>query len=435
MGLIKAGMGALGGVLADQWREYFYCESMDENVLVKKGEKRIGGRSSNKKGEDNVISNGSVIAVNDGQCMIIVDQGKVVDLCAEPGEFVYDTSTEPSIFYGGLGEGIKKSFAEIGKRFSFGGDTGKDQRVYYFNTKEIPSNKYGTPSPVPFRVVDTNIGLDVDIAIACHGEYSYKITNPMLFYTNVCANVEEDYTRDRIDSQLKTELMTALQPAFARISEMGIRYSALPGHTKEIADALNAELSAQWKDLRGIEIVSFGVKSVKASEEDEAMIKELQRNAVFRNPTMAAAHMVSAQADAMRDAANNDAGAMTGFMGFGMAQNAGNSANVANLFAMGEQQAEKQAAEAAAAAEAAKWKCSCGNENSGKFCTNCGAAKAEGWKCACGAVNEGKFCSECGSPKTAEYKCNKCGWIPADPTKPPKFCPECGDAFDGSDKA
>ncbi len=434
MGLIKAGVGALGGVLADQWREFFYCESMDENVLVKKGEKRVGGRSSNKKGEDNVISNGSVIAVNDGQCMIIVDQGKVVDLCAEPGEFVYDTSTEPSIFYGGLGEGIKRSFAEIGKRFSFGGDTGKDQRVYYFNTKEIPGNKYGTPSPVPFRVVDTNIGLDVDIAIACHGEYSYKITNPMLFYTNVCANVEEDYTRDRIDSQLKSELMTALQPAFARISEMGIRYSALPGHTTEIADALNAELSAQWKDLRGIEIISFGVKSVKASEEDEAMIKELQKNAVFRNPTMAAAHLVGAQAEAMQAAAKNEAGAMTGFMGFGMAQNAAGSANVSNLFAMGEQQAAQAQAKAAAAAESAKWKCSCGNENSGKFCTNCGAAKAEGWKCACGAVNDGNFCSECGCPKTAEYKCNKCGWIPADPTNPPKFCPECGDAFDGTDK-
>lgn len=244
MGLMKAGLGAAGGTLADQWREFFYCEALEADVLVAKGEKRTGGRSSNKKGEDNIISNGSVIAVADGQCMMIVEQGKVVEVCAEPGEFTYDTSTEPSIFYGGLGEGIKKSFQEIGKRFTFGGDAGKDQRVYYFNTKEIIGNKYGTPSPVPFRVVDTNVGLDIDIAIRCHGEYSYKITNPLLFYTNVCGNVDYYYERENIDSQLKTELMTALQPAFAKISEMGIRYSALPGHTMELSEALNNVLSA-----------------------------------------------------------------------------------------------------------------------------------------------------------------------------------------------
>lgn len=418
MGLLKAGAGALGGVLADQWREYFYCESMEADVLAAKGEKRIGGRSSNKKGSDNIITNGSVIAVNDGQCMIIVEQGKVVDICAEPGEFVYDSSSEPSIFYGGLGEGIKRSFAEIGKRFTFGGDTGKDQRVYFFNTKEIIGNKYGTPSPVPFRVVDKNIGLDIDIAIRCHGEYSYKISNPMLFYTNVCANVEEEYTRDKIDSQLKTELMTALQPAFAKISDMGIRYSALPGHTTELAQVLNDELSAKWKELRGIEIVSMGVSSVKASEEDEAMIKELQKNAVFRNPTMAAAHMVGAQAEAMQSAAKNTSGAMTGFMGMGMAQGAG-GANVQNLFAMGQQNAQNSQA------PENEWSCSCGAKNSGKFCSECGAAKpSDGWKCSCGAINNGKFCSECGAAKpSAEWKCS-CGAVNSG-----KFCSECGKHF------
>lgn len=423
MGLLKAGIGALGGVLADQWREYFYCDSMEADVLAAKGEKRVGGRSSNKKGSDNIITNGSIIAVNDGQCMIIVEQGKVVDICAEPGEFVYDASSEPSIFYGGLGEGIKRSFAEIGKRFSFGGDTGKDQRVYFFNTKEIIGNKYGTPSPVPFRVVDTNIGLDIDIAIRCHGEYSYKISNPMLFYTNVCANVEEEYTRDKIDSQLKTELMTALQPAFAKISEMGIRYSALPGHTTELAQVLNDELSAKWKELRGIEIVSMGVSSVKASEEDEDMIKELQKNAVFRNPTMAAAQMVGAQAEAMQSAAKNTAGAMTGFMGMGMAQGAGNT-NVQNLFAMGQQNAQNLQN---AQSHENEWSCSCGAKNSGKFCSECGAQKpSDGWKCSCGAVNNGKFCSECGSARTV--KCAKCGYQPTDNTAP-KFCPECGTPF------
>lgn len=438
MGLIKAGLGAVGGTMADQWREFFYCESLEADVLVAKGEKRTSGRSSNKRGEDNIISNGSVIAVADGQCMMIVEQGKVVEVCAEPGEFTYDTSTEPSIFYGGLGEGIKKSFQEIGKRFTFGGDTGKDQRVYYFNTKEIIGNKYGTPSPVPFRVVDTNVGLDIDIAIRCHGEYSYKITNPLLFYTNVCGNVDYYYERENIDSQLKTELMTALQPAFAKISEMGIRYSALPGHTMELSDALNNVLSAKWRDLRGIEIVSFGVSSVNASEEDEKMIKELQRNAAFRNPNMAAAHMVGAQAQAMQDAAKNEGGmgAMGGFFGMGMAQNAG-GANPANLFAMGQQQ-QQQAPMQQQPPTQDGWKCSCGATATGKFCPECGSPKpqSDGWTCSCGAVNKGKFCAECGSPKPANaplYKCDKCGWEPEDPAHPPKFCPECGDIFDDND--
>ncbi|HAV00663.1 MAG TPA: virion core protein (lumpy skin disease virus), partial [Lachnospiraceae bacterium] len=260
MGLIQAVAGAAGGALADSWREFFYCEAIPADVLVTKGVKTTNGkRSSNTKGNDNIISNGSIIAVADGQCMIIVDQGKVVELCADPGEFVWDTSSEPSIFYGSLGQNILNTFKQIGKRITFGGDTGKDQRIYYFNTKEIPGNKYGTANPVPFRVVDRNIGLDVDIAIRCHGEYSYKITDPILFYTNVSGNVSSEYKRQEIDSQLKTELMTALQPTFAKISEMGIRYSALPGHTTEIADALNEVLSKKWADLRGIQVVSFGV--------------------------------------------------------------------------------------------------------------------------------------------------------------------------------
>ena len=289
MGLIKAALGAAGGVMADQWKEFFYCEAIPADVLAVKGKKKATGRSSNTKGDDNIITNGSVIAVADGQCMLIVEQGKVVDMCAEPGEYTYDMSTEPSLFTGDLGESIKGVFQNIGKRFTFGGEAPKDQRIYYFNTKELTGNKYGTPSPVPFRVVDQRAGIDIDIAIRCFGEYSYRVANPLLFYTNVCGNVEADFDRRAIDGQLKTELLTALQPAFAKISDMGIRYSALPGHTTELADALNQELSAKWRDLRGLEIVSFGVSSVKANEEDEKMIKELQRNTAFMDPTRAAA--------------------------------------------------------------------------------------------------------------------------------------------------
>ena len=435
MGLIKAIGSAVSGVLADQWKEYFYCEAIPVDVLAVKGQKKIGAKSSNTKGEDNIISNGSVIAVADGQCMCIVEQGKVVDICAEPGEYTYDTSTEPSVFAGKLGQSILDSFKTVGKRFTFGGDTAKDQRVYYFNTKELIGNKYGTPNPVPFRVVDERAGIDIDINIRCFGEYSYRLSDPILFYTNVCGNVANQYKRSEIDGQLKSELLTALQPAFAKISGMGIRYSALPGHTMEMADALNEVLSEKWKGLRGIEIVSFGVSSVKADEEDEKMIKELQRNAAFMDPTRAAAHLVGAQASAMQAAAANEgAGAAMAFMGMNMAQNAG-GVNAQNLYAMGQQVPAAAPAPAAPAAEG--WTCACGKVNSGKFCTECGAAKpADGWVCACGAVNKGKFCSECGAKKPAgvpQYKCDKCGWEPEDPKNPPKFCPECGDPFGDED--
>jgi len=421
MGLIKAAFGSTGGVLADQWREYFYCDSIADNVLATKGKKRINGRSSNTKASDNIITNGAVIAVNDGQCMMIVDQGQIVEFTAEAGEYTWDASTESTVFYGGFGEGLKGSWENLKRRFTFGGDTGKDQRVYYFNTKEILGNKFGTPSPVPFRVVDQNIGLDVDIAIRCNGEYSYKISDPMLFYKNVCGNVSDDYTRDTLDSQLKSEFITALQPAFAKISAAGIRYSALPGKTAEMASAMNEVLTEKWSALRGISVVSVGINAATASKEDEDMIKELQKSAVFRNTNMAAAHMVQAQAEAMKSAAKNENGAMMGFMGMNMAQNAG-GLNANALYQMGQQEAP--------AAPKSGWTCKCGTVNTGKFCTECGSAA--GWTCSCGAVNKGKFCSECGSRKPANeplYRCDKCGWEPEDPKNPPKFCPDCGDKF------
>ena len=434
MGLIKAGAGALGGALADQWKEFFYCDSLSADVLAVKGQKRVSGRSSNTKGNDNIISNGSGIAVADGQCMMIVEQGKVLEVCAEPGEYTFDQSSEPSIFAGSLGRSIIETFKTIGRRFTYGGDTGKDQRIYYFNTKEIVGNKYGTANPVPFRVVDKNIGLDIDIAIRCNGEYSYKITNPLLFYTNVCGNVQSSYDRSEIDSMLKTELLTALQPAFAQISALGVRYSALPGHTMEIAGALNKVLSEKWRELRGIEVASFGINSVSASPEDEEMIKQLQKSAVMRDPNMAAATLIGAQSDAMRAAAENQGGAMMGFMGLGMAQQAG-GANAQNLFAMGQQSAQNASDKSLNKNE---WKCVCGAVNNGKFCAECGTAKPSesGWTCACGNVNKGKFCEECGKPKPVGallYKCDKCGWEPENPENPPKFCPECGDKFDEND--
>ena len=437
---------------------------------MRKGEKRTSGRSSNTKGNDNIISNGSGIAVADGQCMIIVEQGKIVDICAEPGEYTYDMSTEPSIFSGSLGDSVKATFQTIGKRFTYGGDTAKDQRVYYFNTKELIDNKFGTPNPIPFRVVDSKIGLDIDVSVRCSGVYSYKIADPMLFYTNVCGNVEQEYSRDELDGQLKTEFISALQPAFGRLSDMELRPNQIVSHNTDLENAMNAALSAKWGELRGLKVVSIALGSVTLPDDDADMIKQAQRTAIMKDPTMAAATLVGAQADAMKAAASNEAGAMTVFMGMGMAMNAGGGMNTQNLFAMGQQQQTASAASTAPASPAAdSWKCSCGTTVTGKFCPECGSKKPEpvqanvwkcscgatvtgkfcpecgspkptsddGWTCACGTVNKGKFCSNCGSKKPAGaplYRCDKCGWEPDDPHNPPKFCPECGDPFDDNDR-
>ncbi|MBQ7920851.1 MAG: SPFH domain-containing protein [Lachnospiraceae bacterium] len=449
MGLIEAAKETVSSLLGDQWREYFYCDSLSDDVLVIKGQKRVK-KGSNTKGSDNVISNGSIIAVNEGQCMIIVDQGEIIEFCANPGQYIYDTSSEATIFYGELEGNIKSTVEGAIKRFSFGGDTAKDQRVYYFNIKEINGNLFGTTNPVPFRVVDTNIGLDVDIAIRCNGEYTFKIIDPIIFYRNVCANVSDRYEKSDITRTMKAELLTALQPAFAKISAAGVRYSAVAAHTTELTEALKAELSEKWSKQRGIEMVSFAINSMKASEEDEQMIKDLQKTAVLRNSNMAAATLVGAQADAMKAAASNTAtGPMMAFANMNMATQAGGM-NAQQLYAMGGQQQNAQPADnntmgfgggifQKPAAPVLGWTCICGKgDNRGKFCEECGAKKPEmaGWTCTCGKENTGKFCPECGAKKPEGaplYKCDKCGWEPEDPKNPPKFCPECGDVFDESD--
>ena len=439
MGLIKAGIGALGGVLADQWKEFFYCEALDVDTLVVKGQKRVSGRSSNTKGSDNVISNGSGIAVADGQCMIIVEQGKVVEVCAEPGEYTYDTSTEPSIFSGKFGQSLLDSFKAIGKRFTYGGDTGKDQRVYYFNTKEIMDNKFGTPSPIIFEVTNRRIGMSRTVNVRCNGVYSYVISDPLLFYTKVCGNVEQAFTREQIDNQLKTEFVSALQPAFGALAELELRPAQLPAKANELKKAMNEALRAEWID-RGISVEKIALNPITLNPEDMKKIQDMEDAATMgSNPFMMAGRMTAATANAMETAAANEGGAMNGFIGMNMAGGAmGGGFNAAqNFYQMGQQQVQ-QAAPAPAAPAAGAWKCACGATATAKFCPECGAKKPEasGWVCACGATNTGKFCQECGAKKPAgahQYRCDKCGWQPEDPTKAPKFCPECGDPFDSGD--
>ncbi len=444
MGLIKAGIGALGGTLADQWKEFFYCDSLENDVLMTKGQKRVGGRSSNTKGYDNIISNGSGIAVADGQCMMIVEQGKIVEFCAEPGEFTYDKSTEPSIFTGKLGDSIKETFRTVGKRFTYGGDTGKDQRVYYFNTKEIMDNKFGTPNPFMFEVVNKRIGMARSVQVRCNGVYSYRITDPLLFYTRVAGNVSDEYTREEIDSQLKTEFISALQPAFAMLSELELRPAQIPAKTAELKNALNTALKVEWTDRRGISVESIALNPITLTEEDMKKINQMEDAATMgSNPFMMAGRMTDAQASAMEAAASNPNGAMNGFMGFNMAMGANGGFNAAQMYQAGIQQQQQMAQQQAAvpaqsSAPVNGWKCACGAVVSGNFCTECGAKKPaeEGWTCSCGAVNKGKFCPNCGQKKPEGaplYQCDKCGWQPEDPKNPPKFCPECGDIFDSSD--
>lgn len=419
MGLIKAVVGSVSGTLADQYKEYFMCDSMSSDVLVARGFKRTAKKSSNK-GSDSIITNGSVISVGEGQCMLIVQNGEIIEMSAEPGSFVFDSSTEGTIFEGELKQSIKETFDTIKKRITFAGDVANEQRVYYINIKEIFDNKFGTPNPVPFRIVDNNIGLDVDVSIRCNGAFTFKIEDPLLFFTNVAGNVTNIFSKDVIEAQLRTEFLNVLQPAFAKISEMGIRYSALPGHTVELSETINDLLSAKWRQSRGIVITTIGINSITAPKEDEDMIKELQKTAVMKNSSMAAATLVNAQAQAMQDAAKNTAtGPMMAFANMNMASNAG-GVNVQDLFEMGQSNPEPQNSRPVQNG----WTCSCGAHNTGKFCTECGKPQIVEWTCVCGTKNTGKFCMECGKPAQIKTICPTCGFQIEG--KVPKFCPECG---------
>ena len=449
MGLIMAAIGAAGGVMADQWKEYFYCDSLSDDVLMVRGQKMITNRGQNTKGNDNVITAGSGIAVAEGQTMIVVEDGAIIEVCNKPGRYTFQLGT-PSLFAEGkLGEKIKQTFQQIGQRISYGGDPGKDQRVYYFNTKQISNNLFGTSEMIPFRVVDSKIGLDIDVNIKCSGMYTFQIVDPLLFYANICGNSAQEYRKETIAPRMKAEFIDALSPAFSTLSDMEIRPNQIPGKKIELKNAVNTALADTWGRNMGIEVIEVAIKNLNLPQEDQDMIKQAQqegqklfmegrRAGMYSDPSMAAGGLVAAQGDAMRAAGSNAAGAMTGFMGVNMAQQAGGM-NAQQLFGMAAQQQAQQPQQTAPAQGG--WKCECGTTNTGKFCQNCGKpqpapAPANGWTCSCGTVNQGKFCQNCGSPKPAGarvYKCDKCGWTPADPANPPKFCPECGDIFDDND--
>ena len=438
-GAINAGLGAASGVLANQWKEFFYCDAIPDDTLMVRGQKQVTGKSSNTKGDDNIITNGSGIAVADGQCMIIVENGKVVEFCAEPGRFTYDTSLAPSIFAGKFGQNILDSFKMFGQQFAYGGQAANDQRVYYFNTKVIMGNKYGTPAPVPFRLVDSKIFLDLDITVRLNAVYSYRLVDPLLFYTKICGNVTDVYKTSNLEQQLKSEISGKLQRALGEISAKEIRYNELPLHTDDMSEALKNQLHEKWVVEKGIELVSFDVNSCNTSEENEKLIRDAQAEARYQHAGLGAAALTAAQAQALKDAAKNPNGAANAMFGVGMIGggmgNGGVSNTISALYAQAgqEQAAATQAAQqqAAAAAAANTWKCpECGAENTGNFCQGCGKPKpapAGTWKCPqCGAENTGNFCQGCGTkkpevPATTSWKCPECG---AENTG--NFCQGCG---------
>lgn len=443
MGLIRAALGAAGSVLADQWKEYFWADAMSGDQLIVKGKKQTKG---NNKGKEDIISNGSAIAVAEGQAAIIVEDGKIVEFCAEPGRFIWDRSSEPSVFCGGLWNGIVDSFKKIGERFTFGGDKAKVQRIYYVNVKEIMDNKFGTTSPMVYDDPYYRTAL----YIRYFGQFSFRIKDPIVFFSSVAGAVADVYTKGELMDMCKDEFMTALDSSLAMLSASGIKFSQIPMKQRELAKFMSETLDEEWGVKRGLDVVSVAIVKVTPDENSRKRIEEFDTNVMHSNPNAMAGGLAYAQMQAMQKAAANSAGAMTGFMGLGMMGNAmGNAAqsqgallNTAQAMSEkenAEREAEKKAAEAAkkAAEEAKKdenvWTCSCGAGNKGKFCYQCGTKKPEAlpegaWKCSCGSVNTGKFCPECGGKKPDdEYIC-ECGFKSKTPFK---FCPECGNKFEG----
>ena len=427
MGLIRALVDGAGTVMADQWREYFTCDSLDNNVLVAKGEfrtKKRGLFGARNKATEDIITNGSVISVNEGQVALIVSDGKIVDFCAEAGYYKWDGSTEPSMFCGDFFRGLVDSFKRVGYRFTFGGDPGSQQRVYYVNTKEILDNKFGTQTPMPYDDPYYKTAL----YIRYFGQYSFRITDPLIFFSSIAGNVADTYTCEQLKATSTDEFMTALDTALAMCSAEGFKFSQLPVKQREIARYMSETLDEEWRTRRGIEIVSVALAKVTPDEDSRKRIEEFDTNVMHAAPDAMAGGMAYAQMRAMRDAANNSGGAMTGFMGVGMAAGAMGVRGQETLLDRAEELADRKAAAAPApaAAPAAGRACpKCGTVATGKFCPECGEqipTDDGSWTCSCGRVCTGKFCADCGAAKPDGYTCT-CGYKSETPFK---FCPECG---------
>lgn len=422
MGLIKAIFGSALGTIADEWLEYIYCDSLTDDVLMQKGHARVGNHSGNTDRDSNIISDGSKIAVNEGQCMLVVENGKIIDFCAEPGGYLYNTGTEPSLFDDSE-YWLKESFQKMGQRFKSGGQAMNDQRVYFVNKKEILNNKVGV-GEVPFRDGEFNLTL----MLKAFGTYTFRIKDPIVFYTNICANVPEAYMKSSLERQLREEMQSVLIPQIGKLGTKKISYDQIPLMTEELVVEMNRSLNEKWREKRGIEIDTLVLTKIVPDEASVEKIRELQESSVYAGQTrMLGARIGAASASAMEDAANNTGGAVTGFMGMNMAMGAG-GINANELLSSADAQPEAEG----------RWKCECGTENDMLFCAECGRKRPQTpvmWKCECGFENKGKFCVRCGKAKPKRYICDKCGYALEFSSMPPKFCPQCGDPIDEKDEA
>ncbi|MEG1526714.1 MAG: SPFH domain-containing protein [Erysipelotrichaceae bacterium] len=420
MGLIRATLKSANSTLADQWVEYFYCDALSNNILIKKGQHQVTSKG-NSKASDNIITNGCGIAINEGQAMLIVEDGKIVDFSVEPGRFTWSSSSEPSLFDNGW-KGLKDSFKTFGKRFQQGGETGKDQRVYYVNLKEIFDNKFGSATPMPYRD-PTYRG----IYIRYFGQYTFKVSDPLVFYANVSGNISNEYTKEALMEQCDAEFVNALDTTLSKCSDEGYQYNDLPKKQVEIAHFMNDTLDEDWHARRGIEIESVALSKVTPDDDSRMRIAKIDDSIMLSDSRVASGRLVDAQANAMESAAKNEAGAFTGFLGMGMAANAGANQSGA-MFENMEAQANNPFFEQN---KAKTWTCVCGAKNEGKFCNECGKPqplKAGAWTCTCGKTNTGKFCSDCGSAKPVTgFVCSNetCGYQSEETMK---FCPNCGSA-------
>ena len=423
MGIIKAFFGAVGGTLADQWQEVIEADSMSDTTVFAKGVKvrPADKRNSNKKGTEDIVSNGSIIHVYPNQFMILVDGGKIVDYTAEEGYYKVDNSTAPSLFNGQFGDMLKEGFGRV----RYGGVPSQKQKVYFINLQEIKGIKFGTPTPVNYFDNFYNS----ELFLRAHGTYSIKVTDPIKFYAEAIPRSAERVDIKDINEQYLSEFLEALQAAINQMSVDNIRISQVVSKTRELSRYMANELDEDWKNLRGFEIVSVGIASVSYDEESKKLINMRNQGAMLGDAAVREGYVQGAIARGMENAGSNSAGAAQAFMGMGMGMGAaGNfmaSASATNAAQMQQQAAQREAQQAAAANT---WTCACGAKNTGKFCAECGSKKPEaasGWTCACGKVNTGKFCSECGSPRPADehWFCTECGHKN---NAASKFCSECG---------
>ena len=425
MGLIRAFTSAVGTVTADQWREFFTCDSLSNDVLIAKGVMKTEGRGifRRNKGTTDIITNGSVINVNEGQVALIVDNGKIVEFCAEAGMFKWDSSSEPSLFGGDFFKGMVDSFKKIGYRFTFGGDAGAEQRVYYVNVKEIIGNKFGTTTPMAYDDPYYKTAL----YIRYFGQYSFKIVDPVLFFAAIAGNVADTYTREDLVSTCTDEFMTALDTALAMCAADGTKFSQLPTKQREIARYMSKTLDDEWRAGRGLEVVSVALAKVTPDDRSRERIEEFDSNMMHADPTAMTGGLAYAQMQAMKDAAKNSGGAMQGFMGVGMAANAMGGAGAQSNLIDNAQRLKEERAQTAAKKEGHTCP-ACGAQFEGKFCPECGEkyVAEDTWTCpACGKECTGKFCADCGAKKPEGYTC-ACGY---ESDAPFKFCPECGKKY------